>query len=58
MVLNTQCAPADTNTARIYFVLLADFFELEAGVIRMLSPYFIASAGTTLDMIGKALITF
>jgi hypothetical protein len=58
LVLNAQYTPADTYTDRIYFVFLADFFEMEARVIWMFLPYFIASAGTTLDMIGKALKTF
>ena len=58
LVLNTQSTPANTNADRIYFVFLTDFFELKARIIRMLSPDSVASAGTTFDMIGKALKTF
>jgi hypothetical protein len=52
-VLNTESTPANTDANRIHRMLLANPFELKAGVIRMLLPELVASAGTMLDVIGE-----
>jgi hypothetical protein len=53
LVLNAESTPANTNADRIHRVLLANPFELKAGVIRMFAPELVGSAGTTSDMIGE-----
>lgn len=53
LVLNTESTPANADADRIHCLLLANPFELKAGVIRMFSPELVGSAGTTSDMIGE-----
>lgn len=53
LLLNSQGAPANTNADRIHLMFLADPFELQAGVIRMLLPESVTPAGTSPGVIGK-----